>query len=112
MAARYRLLDRSTNEIRLLKVLPQAQNAKHELLPACHIFHACLAQKPQYVALSYVWGDQKSKRVILVDDSPVLVTTNLYDAMMVLRHTSEHLVMWVDFLCIDQDNNDEKKLAG
>ena len=108
MAVQYRSLDRSTNEIRLLRISPQAQNAKNKLLPACHIFHACLPQKPQYVALSYVWGDQESKRVILVDNSLVYVTTNLYDAMMALRPISEHLVIWIDFLCIDQSNDDEK----
>jgi hypothetical protein len=108
MAVQYRPLDRSMNEIRLLRISPQAQNAKHKLLPACHIFHAYLPQEPHYVALSWVWGDQASKRVILVDDSPVYVTTNLYDAMMALRPVSKYLVIWIDFLSIDQTNDDEK----
>ncbi|KAJ9652746.1 hypothetical protein H2198_008018 [Neophaeococcomyces mojaviensis] len=61
-----------------------------------------------YVALSYVWGNRESKRVIFVEDSPLFVTANLYDAMMALRPPYRCLVIWIDFLCIDQTNDEEK----
>ena len=108
MAIQYRSLDRSMNEVRLLRILPHAQHGKHKLIPVCELLHTSLLQKPQYVALSYVWGDQKSARVILVDGSPVCVTMNLYDAIMALRTPSEILDIWIDYLCINQQNNQEK----
>lgn len=108
MAIQYGPLDRSRNEIRLLKLLPQAHDNKCKFIPACHIFHASLLERPQYVALSYVWGDRESKRIILIEDSPVFVRANLYDAMMTLRPLHNCLIIWIDSLSIDQENDQEK----
>ncbi|KIW91970.1 uncharacterized protein Z519_06952 [Cladophialophora bantiana CBS 173.52] len=108
MAIHYRPLDRSHNEIRLLKLLPQGGDDKYKLIPACQIFYASLLDEPQYVALSYVWGNEETKRVILVDDLQVRVRENLYDAMMALRTIHNNLIIWIDSLCIDQANYQEK----
>lgn len=105
---RYRILSSSTREIRLLKLLPREGNEKLKLIPTCHIFHATLHEKPEFVALSYVWGDATDLRLILVDNFPVQVTKNLYDAMMALRPAREHIMMWIDFLCINQLDDKEK----
>ncbi|KAH8797362.1 heterokaryon incompatibility protein-domain-containing protein [Xylogone sp. PMI_703] len=104
----YLPLDSLNKEIRLLKVLPRSQCAEHKLIPSCQIFHAFLVDKPQYKTLSYVWGDTDIKRVIFVEGLPVLVTKNLYDAIMALRLSDESLVIWIDSVCIDQRNNEEK----
>ncbi|EXJ74130.1 uncharacterized protein A1O5_02424 [Cladophialophora psammophila CBS 110553] len=108
MAIQYRPLDRSQNEIRLLKLLPQGGDDKYKFIPACQIFYASLLDEPQYVALSYVWGNQETNRVILVDDLQVRVRENLYDAMMALRTIHNNLIIWIDSLCIDQANYQEK----
>ncbi|KAL3417252.1 Heterokaryon incompatibility protein 6, OR allele 5 [Phlyctema vagabunda] len=104
----YQALQRSRNEIRLIKLLPIDGNEKFKSLPACHIFHASLHDQPNFVALSYVWGAATDLRVILVEDCSVRVTKNLYDAMMVLRPLKEDLVIWVDALCINQSDDEEK----
>lgn len=108
MAIQYHILDRSRHEIRLLELLPQAHSQLDKLIPTCRIFHAYLPEKPQFVALSYVWGNLKNRRVIVVENSPVFVTDNLYDAMMALRPVDNCLVIWIDFLCIDQASDQEK----
>lgn len=108
MVIQYRPLNRYSNEIRLPKILSQTHNEKHKLVPACRIFHARLPEKPHFVALSYVWGSLEQKCVILVENSPVRVTKNLYDAIMALRPRDQCLVIWIDFLCIDQNNTEEK----
>lgn len=104
----YQTLQRSQNEIRLLRLLPADRNKKLKFIPACHIFHASLDKQPKFVALSYVWGAATKLRVILVDNCRVRVNKNLYDAMMVLRPPKEDLVIWIDFLCINQSDNEEK----
>ena len=86
---RYQTLQRSRNEIRLLKLLPADGNPKLKFIPTCHIFHAALHEQPKFVALSYVWGAATDLRMILVGNSRVRVTKNLYDAMMVLRMPKE-----------------------
>ena len=104
----YEALQRSRNEIRLLKLLPVATNANLRLVPACQLFHVALHEKPKFVALSYVWGDTTDLRMILVGNSRIRVTKNLYDALMVLRLPKEDLVVWVDALCINQSDDEEK----
>jgi hypothetical protein len=105
---KYQTLQRSKNEIRLLKLLPTDGNEKLKFIPACHIFHAALDEQPKFVALSYVWGASTDPRMILVENSGIQVHKNLYDALMVLRPPKEDLVIWVDFLCINQSDDKEK----
>jgi Heterokaryon incompatibility protein (HET) len=105
---RYRMLHRSRNEIRLLKLLSKNGNERLKLIPACHIFHASLHDKPKYVALSYVWGNSSESRLILVENSPIRVNKNLYDAIMALRPPDDGLTIWIDSLSINQSDDDEK----
>ncbi|KAM3080190.1 hypothetical protein ACMFMF_003599 [Clarireedia jacksonii] len=108
MAIQYLPLSCSKNEIRLLKLLPKAGGKKLNYNPACRIFHASLDDKPRYTALSYVWGNEDNMRLIFVDNSPVRVRRNLYDAMIALRHLDEPIVVWIDSLCINQSDDEEK----
>lgn len=61
-----------------------------------------------YTALSYVWGSSTSTGTIWVDESQVAVTANLYSALRDLRDTTKMLPLWVDAICINQSNNEEK----
>ena len=101
MAIKYFPLNRSKKEIRLLKLLPKVGGNKINFNPACRIFHATLDNKPQYTALSYVWGNEDNMRLIFVENFPVRVRQTLYDAMIALRRLSEPIVMWIDSLCIN-----------
>jgi hypothetical protein len=102
----YQKLCQSRREIRLLELLP----SKHHLSkfrPACRVYHTSLGSSPPFLALSYVWGHENNKRVILVNKRPFRVTRNLYDAMMSLRE-SESITLWIDAICINQKNYEEK----
>ncbi|KAH8708385.1 hypothetical protein GQ44DRAFT_731581 [Phaeosphaeriaceae sp. PMI808] len=81
----YQPLCQSTGDIRLLKLLPSANNDNLKNIPVCHISHTNLHEDPKFVALSYAWGDTKDSRMILLENCPVTVTKNLYDAIMALR---------------------------
>ncbi|KAI2469715.1 heterokaryon incompatibility protein-domain-containing protein [Annulohypoxylon bovei var. microspora] len=61
-----------------------------------------------YEALSYVWGDRQNKKSIRLDDHNIEVTDNLWLAMRRLRKPSTPRVVWIDAICINQDDNDEK----
>jgi hypothetical protein len=104
----YKSLNQSTSDIRLLKLLPNDGNDKLKNIPACQIFHISLDMNPTFVALSYVWGDPNSSRIILVEKCPMRVTTSLYDALMAIRPSKEPIIIWIDFLCINQSDTKEK----
>jgi hypothetical protein len=104
----YKSLNPKTSDIRLLRLLPNDGNDKLKNIPACQIFHTSLNRNSKFVALSYVWGDTKSSRVILVETCPMRVTTSLYDALMAIRPSKEPIVIWIDFLCINQSDTKEK----
>lgn len=107
MSIVYRDLDRQRQEIRLLEIVPSA-GPKYARIPECRLIQSSLFEKPQYTALSYCWGNSERNRVIIVDDLGIRITQNLFKALIELRPTEGSLVIWTDFLCIDQDNNSEK----
>ncbi|KAK4044900.1 heterokaryon incompatibility protein-domain-containing protein, partial [Parachaetomium inaequale] len=66
----------------------------------------------QYEALSYAWGDQAIREWIWVDSAPPRlcpVTQNLHAALQHLRRRDSDRVLWIDALCIDQANLEEKE---
>lgn len=70
---------------------------------AIHSLYEC----PEYIALSYSWGDHGSTRPILLDGRITQVTTSLEMALKELVARGIR-VIWVDALCIDQENAYEK----
>jgi len=68
---------------------------------------------PKYQALSYTWGDANRKVPISINGQDFLVTTNLDDALRHLRpltsdEESSCLALWVDAVCINQENSNER----
>lgn len=63
---------------------------------------------PEYEALSYAWGAPIPIKSIIVNDCMVNVRQNLYAAFMQLRDKSKPRELWVDAICIDQLNLEER----
>ncbi|KAL8387242.1 hypothetical protein RB595_010052 [Gaeumannomyces hyphopodioides] len=61
-----------------------------------------------YEALSYVWGDPGIRKPIRLNGHHFDVTENLWLAMRRLRDPSTPLVVWIDAICINQRDGDEK----
>ncbi|KXL49479.1 hypothetical protein M433DRAFT_116040 [Acidomyces richmondensis BFW] len=62
----------------------------------------------QYEAISYCWGDTQCKKTIYCNEIPCLIADNLFLALQRLRQTNSDRFIWVDALCINQSNNEEK----
>lgn len=69
----------------------------------------------KYTALSYTWGSALATgtsdapaKVIIVNNKPFQVTENLYSALWHLQADEISPGIWIDSVCIDQTNNDEK----
>ncbi|KAL9010697.1 MAG: hypothetical protein Q9173_004396 [Seirophora scorigena] len=73
-----------------------------------------------YETLSYVWGgDEKPKSIIISTDDPneefqrpdleLAITQSLHTALSRLSHPQFPRFLWVDAVCIDQMNDEEKE---
>jgi hypothetical protein len=72
---------------------------------------------PQYEALSYVWGSTDNLVDIAIGNSneTLRVTQNLATALSYLRYKNEPRRLWIDAICVDQQNLREReagKLSG
>jgi hypothetical protein len=131
----YRPLDASDHQIRLIKIRSQDQldGNIYRVLKAT-IEHVSLKANPSCLALSYAWGDQARTKPLLLDGHVLQITENLDQAIRHLlsvddtplripdrplqdarRPTSPgrkilHLrdYIWVDVICINQQDNVEK----
>ncbi|PYH92203.1 hypothetical protein BO71DRAFT_286159, partial [Aspergillus ellipticus CBS 707.79] len=62
-----------------------------------------------YEALSYVWGSEEKPRSRLIGDKSLDVPENLYTALSYLRDPGFDRLLWVDAVCINQDDDDREK---
>ncbi|KAB8225061.1 heterokaryon incompatibility protein-domain-containing protein [Aspergillus novoparasiticus] len=98
-------LNSARREIRLLTILP-ALRSKAPI--KCSLQVASLDASPRYEAISYVWGDIQKKNDILLDGRTIQVPTNVRRILQRLRHRIQPRVIWIDYVCIHQDNVAEK----
>ncbi|CAH0030156.1 unnamed protein product [Clonostachys rhizophaga] len=63
---------------------------------------------PPFIGLSYVWGSQENKQPFLLNGDETHITKNLAIALEHLRDVHQEITLWVDALCIDQRNDQEK----
>lgn len=93
-------------EIRLLRIFPSRY---HKAFIRCHLSAHAL-NGAAYEALSYVWGTSVSTEKIYVNEEEVTVTSNLLAALRHLRDVEEVRTLWVDAICINQSDQDEKSI--
>ena len=74
----------------------------------CRVVEYAYGSSDGFEALSYVWGDATDTVSIKVNGQPCTITKNLYVALRYLQHQSESRTLWVDALCIHQENTEER----
>jgi hypothetical protein len=104
----YKPLSSESYEIRILNLLPRSGclTGIH-----CKIEHTTLLSPGPYTALSYCWGDTSpsDNLPIRIDDCTVPVTPNLRAALEQLWRRG-HTRVWIDALCINQNDREERSL--
>lgn len=110
------------DSIRLLCLLPhQDESAPIQ----CEIFHYSLQETDKrthpYDALSYVWGSPDKPRSIFIrepkatsgnnatSETSLRVTGNLHEALSRLRNRTIARILWIDAVCINQQDEREKE---
>lgn len=74
----------------------------------CRLDSVHLKDAPPYSALSYVWGSPEPVDTVTMNDKAVRVTKNLHSALLHVRQASSSVTLWVDALCIVQEDKLEK----
>jgi hypothetical protein len=94
--------------IRLVKILPGDWDEDI----VCEIFETPLGTITPYKALSYAWQlDQTTPNAQILCNSVIVeVSVNLFRALRQLRNVQVQVVIWVDFLCINQQDVVERSL--
>ena len=98
-------LDPSRDEFRLLELAPGGPD--DELIAT--LSTASLNSPPPYEALSYVWGDMTTPRSIRLQSYSFAITKNLKVALRGLRMLDRPRTLWVDAICINQDDLTERQ---
>ena len=65
---------------------------------------------PPFSALSYAWGNEAPTASILCNGKAFDVTPHLYSALLTIARLGCAARLWVDAICLDQRNNDEKSI--
>jgi hypothetical protein len=91
--------------IRILHLQP---SNPHEPIK-CTVVEAELHRQLEYEAISYTWGKENDTRPILIDGKCLHVPPNTFNALQDLRHVSKVRQLWIDAICINQKDNNEKE---
>lgn len=102
----YDPLDATTQEIRLVRILPKSSSGWPTLIDF-ELFHAKQSDDIRYEALSYVWGSQNKPYKIRVNGKGLFVTQNLFAALLHLRSDTAR-TFWIDAVCINQNSTTER----
>lgn len=103
----YRSLDPARHEIRLLRLHPETEGGFDSPIRG-ELIYRFLDNSGDYEALTYFWGEKTDLQKISLDGQPVSITKNLELALRYLRRKNEERVLWVDALCINQDDVPER----
>ncbi|KAL6406781.1 Heterokaryon incompatibility protein 6, OR allele [Ilyonectria robusta] len=100
----YHPLAQNKKQIRLLTVKPALLGSDVE----CDLQAVDLDESISYDALSYVWGDNTPPGRILLQGTEHRVTPNLESALRHLRYEDRPRLLWVDAVCINQNDIAER----
>ncbi|RYP20480.1 hypothetical protein DL767_009434 [Monosporascus sp. MG133] len=106
---RYEYFKLSPGNIRLLHLMPSEKDGAPI---RCQLFEYPIQKTGEradlYEALSYCWGGSDKPCSISIGDRYLPVTANLYAALLRLRHHLIGRVIWVDAICINQEDVKER----
>ncbi|OTA95277.1 hypothetical protein M434DRAFT_28962 [Hypoxylon sp. CO27-5] len=92
------------SNIRVLRIQPGLKESPIE----CQLEECSLISDRVEEALSYVWGEPIFNKTIKIDGSSFRITTNLNNILHSLRHRDVARTIWIDAVCINQSDMEEK----
>lgn len=74
----------------------------------CNLHTISLGEIPEFEAISYVWGNPKRNHIVYCEGFTMYVTSNLRDVLHRVRLSIEPRTLWVDSICICQEDREEQ----
>ena len=110
--AMYSPLDHSTQEIRVLTL--ETTTDKQQPI-RCKLSPQSLdCSKSSFVAFSYVWGANRGRKMIYVNELPIQITRNLYKLLRAVQNPAtaplQLRYLWIDAICINQEDGAERAI--
>ena len=90
-----------SRELRVVKILPASKSTPIRCELLCYDLKL---HDPQYSALSYCWGSATDKTQITCNGQRLEITRDLERALHRARSPDVPVFLWIDQICIDQDN--------
>ncbi|KAJ8133054.1 hypothetical protein O1611_g570 [Lasiodiplodia mahajangana] len=90
--------------IRILQLLPGRPGDPIQV----QVQQVPMSTKQEYIAISYAWGDRIALRTIFCEGKHIQIPINLYRAFTYMRHPLYPIQLWVDAICINQQDEVEK----
>lgn len=104
----YQSLDPAFNQVRLLQLEPG--NLSDDIRGSLRIVSlAARDQLPDYECVSYCWGHVSTKTSITLNESVFSAPSTAVEALRYLRHIEESRHLWIDSICINQDDTTERE---
>lgn len=97
----------STN-IRLVELLHDDDPSETTAPVSCRLHVVSFEEAPKYTALSYAWGSPKDEGTICLDGVITTIRLNLWNFLAECRRSRFAGFLWIDALCIDQNNVQER----
>ncbi|KAJ4359635.1 uncharacterized protein N0V89_000190 [Didymosphaeria variabile] len=95
----------AVSEIRLLTIVPGSTQDP----VACKLKIHQVDFLPSFEALSYTRGYNNAQNPIDIDGDRFIVHGNVYQALLELRKPKAYRTFWIDAICVDQQDEYEKK---
>jgi hypothetical protein len=106
MEFKYERISLKGPAFRLLRLLKGDSDSVH-----CELLESKLPPLGEvggYEALSYTWGSESRPCEVMMNRRRMEVTKNAYLALRDLRYKEKDRVLWIDALCIDQNDDKER----
>lgn len=90
--------------LRMLRICPTAPGKPIHI----EILHHNLSDLKHCKVLSYEWGQSPERHTFICQNGCLRVTTNLLHLLLRLRASGEMGLLWIDAICINQDDIAER----
>jgi hypothetical protein len=75
----------------------------------CQLIHVRISEAPAYEAISYCWGNAPPTKTVIVNGRPMEVLDSVYEVLHYRHSFRQARLLWIDSVCINQDNELEKE---